>query len=400
MFLSVDVGTFFLMLFAAGFVLALIALPIFGLFHLYKWAAKKGYWKTGLAVVVAIVGYAAYSMYTGIYPTDDFYLSEFELVTLREAPKSAIRSIQVPMSPWRGPLFTQDRAYMYGSVTPHGSCNSNLRGMALRLSFCPYRLLFKHPFAIAHGVRDGTDSIFIRLEQEGVVGHGEVTLPPYLEEKPEHVVRRLWHVAAAGLDSVEQLLAHVQQEELWPGHQGCRAGLHTACMDWLGKKLNVPVNELLDIRTLKLPMTLVTIGITPMEELAEKLLELPNSDALKVKVDGPGSLPMLLAVLGTDPRPILVDANQGLGRVEDAHALAETVGSRLLGMEQPFGREETGLQRRLQSEAEFPYLRAAQSAKLLSVHRIHRPGAFQSGSLHAGHRGLFLNTHFCVSMAQ
>jgi hypothetical protein len=101
MFLSVDVGTFFLMLFAAGFVLALIALPIFGLFHLYKWAAKKGYWKTGLAVVVAIVGYAAYSMYTGIYPTDDFYLSEFELVTLREAPKSAIRSIQVPMSPWR-----------------------------------------------------------------------------------------------------------------------------------------------------------------------------------------------------------------------------------------------------------------------------------------------------------
>jgi L-alanine-DL-glutamate epimerase-like enolase superfamily enzyme len=226
--------------------------------------------------------------------------------------------------------------------------------MALRLSFCPYRLLFKHPFAIAHGVRDGTDSIFIRLEQEGVVGHGEVTLPPYLEEKPEHVVRRLWHVAAAGLDSVEQLLAHVQQEELWPGHQGCRAGLHTACMDWLGKKLNVPVNELLDIRTLKLPMTLVTIGITPMEELAEKLLELPNSDALKVKVDGPGSLPMLLAVLGTDPRPILVDANQGLGRVEDAHALAETAGSRLLGMEQPFGREETGLQRRLQSEAEFP----------------------------------------------
>lgn len=226
--------------------------------------------------------------------------------------------------------------------------------MALRLSVCPYRLLFKHPFAIAHGTRDGTDSIFIRLEEGDAIGHGEVTLPPYLHEQPAQVVERLHQVARDCLGGLEELQTCLLEEAFWLDHQGCRAALQMACMDVLGMKLHKSVHELLDVRWLKPCKTLVTIGITPVEAVPAKLRDLPTSDALKVKVDGLGSMPMLRTVLQSDLRPVFVDANQGLKHVEEALALAEAAGGRLLGMEQPFGRGADGPQRRLQQMAAFP----------------------------------------------
>ena len=70
--------------------------------------------------------------------------------------------------------------------------------MPLRFSCCPYRLLFKHPFGTAHGLRDGTDVLFIRLEENGEVGYGEVTLPPYLTETVRDAIERLRSVVSHG----------------------------------------------------------------------------------------------------------------------------------------------------------------------------------------------------------
>ena len=63
--------------------------------------------------------------------------------------------------------------------------------MSLKISYCRYRLLFKHPFGTAHGLRTGTDSVFIKVEENGCIGYGEATLPPYLEETVDSVIQRL-----------------------------------------------------------------------------------------------------------------------------------------------------------------------------------------------------------------
>jgi hypothetical protein len=45
----------------------------------------------------------------------------------------------------------------------------------LELVYAPYRLLFKRPFGTAHGLRDGTDCVFVRLRRGGFAGYGEAT---------------------------------------------------------------------------------------------------------------------------------------------------------------------------------------------------------------------------------
>lgn len=223
--------------------------------------------------------------------------------------------------------------------------------MPLRLSYAPYRLLFKHPFETSHGVRDGTDSIFIRLEDDGVVGYGEVTLPPYLEEKPHQVIDRLRQFADGLLESTGALHGHLNDNNAWGKHQqGCRAGLHTALLDLLGNKQQLSVAQILNASQLNNPLTIVTIGITPVAEVESVLRELPKSDVLKVKMNGPGSIPMLQRVLQVDPRPVFLDANQGLLSLAEAEELAQAAGERLVAIEQPFKLNDSWLQLKFQEK--------------------------------------------------
>ncbi|MBL7924141.1 MAG: hypothetical protein JNL88_08080, partial [Bacteroidia bacterium] len=43
-----------------------------------------------------------------------------------------------------------------------------------------YRLEFAHPFGIAHGTRNYTDTLYVRASFMDTHGYGEAALPPYL----------------------------------------------------------------------------------------------------------------------------------------------------------------------------------------------------------------------------
>ncbi len=51
----------------------------------------------------------------------------------------------------------------------------------------PFYLEFNSPFSIAHGTRNGTDLVILELSRDGIVAHGEASLPPYLPETTETV---------------------------------------------------------------------------------------------------------------------------------------------------------------------------------------------------------------------
>jgi L-alanine-DL-glutamate epimerase-like enolase superfamily enzyme len=224
--------------------------------------------------------------------------------------------------------------------------------MAFKLSVCPYRLLFNHPFATSHGVREGTDSIFLRLETDGATGHGEITLPPYLPEKPQAALEVLRGAMVADLMSLEELSRLLDDQDFWTAHPGCRAGLHMAYIDVLSQVKQSPVPQILKTNLLKHPKSIVTLGISEPEEVPAKLRELPPSDVLKVKMDGPRSIPMLKAVLTQDDRPVFIDANQGLGAVQDLLSIIAAAAGRLLAMEQPFPVGNSQLQATAQHQYE------------------------------------------------
>ena len=64
----------------------------------------------------------------------------------------------------------------------------------MKMWIANYRLKFKRPFGTAHGFRDGTDAVFVKLERNGVIGLGEATLPPYLKESSASVIADLKNV--------------------------------------------------------------------------------------------------------------------------------------------------------------------------------------------------------------
>ncbi len=97
---------------------------------------------------------------------------------------------------------------------------------------------------------------------------------------------------------------------------------------------------------------MVTIGVTPVAEVEGVLLELPKSDVLKVKMNGPGSIPMLQRVLQTDRRPVFLDANQGLNSLAEAEELVRAAGERLVAIEQPFKLVYTKLQFNFQGKTD------------------------------------------------
>jgi L-alanine-DL-glutamate epimerase-like enolase superfamily enzyme len=231
--------------------------------------------------------------------------------------------------------------------------SSTFARMPLRISFAPYRLLFRHPFATSHGVRDGTDSIFIRLEEDGITGYGEVTLPPYLAEKPAHVVEKLRAVVDLRLSDSQALATALDDVHLFGNEAaGCRAGLHTAFLDLLGNRTKVLASKLIKVDSIKESITLVTLGITPENELKAKLLELPRSGALKLKVQDGSSVDIIKRIKELDDRPLFLDANQGLKNVDEALKLVEATGARLLALEQPFPVDAHLSQRALQQQVD------------------------------------------------
>lgn len=88
----------------------------------------------------------------------------------------------------------------------------------------------------------------------------------------------------------------------------------------------------------------MTIGIMPSAEVEDALHALPTSGALKVKVDGPGSLLTIERVKQLDQRKLFIDSNQGLRSIQEALELIRASGEeRILGFEQPFDKDAIAL---------------------------------------------------------
>lgn len=209
--------------------------------------------------------------------------------------------------------------------------------MPLRITVCPYRLLFKRPFGTAHGLRDGTDALFIRVEDEGFHGHGEITLPPYLKETVPGVRSRIAAIARLGHWGTDELLALLDDLEPIRDSAPTRAGMHMALVDLIAKKKQRSLAEHLGVAGRETPVALFTIGICSVEDALDQLRELPCTHALKVKAGDQLAPRRISTLIESCNTIVLVDGNQGFQSVEDACKVLDAIPrDRLIGLEQPF----------------------------------------------------------------
>lgn len=224
------------------------------------------------------------------------------------------------------------------------------------LAFTRYRLLFKHPFATAHGMRDGTDSVFVRISEDGRIGYGEATMPPYLAESQESVVGE---IAALGAKAILNWLGTFNGRSFDPGialSAPARAALTTAYIDLKAKEQGLKVKEFLEIGSpFSEPLTMMTLGHSDVKVIALKLNELPHSNILKIKLGSNNDRAILNALMVLDERPFFLDANQGWTHVDQALDIINLVGeARIRGIEQPFPKDRWDLHAALKDSTSVP----------------------------------------------
>lgn len=222
----------------------------------------------------------------------------------------------------------------------------------IQLRHRPFDLRLRHTFRIARGASDERRNLFLELEQDGLVGLGEAAPNPRYDQD--------WRSAAAAAEAMAADLDdprafEMEVARLAPaGQPSAQAAVDMALRDLAGKRLGVPLYELLGLDPAKTPVTSFTIGIDTPEKVAEKVRQAADFAVLKVKLGSQDDRAMLEAVRSVTDRPLRVDANEGwtLETALPALAWLEELGVELV--EQPLPASRLGDMRELRRRSPLP----------------------------------------------
>lgn len=193
------------------------------------------------------------------------------------------------------------------------SINRSGKNAKLKLRFQPYNLQLKHVFTVATYSRTTTPDVQVEVEYDGITGYGEASMPPYLGESVESVMRFLQQVNLEQFSDpfqLEEILAYV--DGIMPGNTAAKASVDIALHDLVGKLLGAPWYKIWGLDKSKAPSTTYTIGIDTPDVVRQKTLEVAGQfNILKVKLGRDNDKEMIETIRSVTQLPIAVDANQG-----------------------------------------------------------------------------------------
>jgi L-alanine-DL-glutamate epimerase-like enolase superfamily enzyme len=164
------------------------------------------------------------------------------------------------------------------------------------------------------------ENLHLRFARDGVTGLGEgAPIVRYKEDATS---------AQAAVNSVRELLASANPWEFAKlmrqvfrrieGQYAAKAAIDIALMDWVGKKLGVPLYRYFGLDPREAPVTSFSIGIDTPEITRQKVREAAAFPVLKIKVGLDTDEATIAAVRGVTSKPLRVDANEGWKNKEEA----------------------------------------------------------------------------------
>lgn len=211
----------------------------------------------------------------------------------------------------------------------------------ISITFYSYTLTLRHQFTVSSYSRATTPIMLVELKCDGYVGYGEASMPPYLGESHDSVLRFLSKVNLAQFNDPLQIgtiLDYIDGIE--PGNTAAKASLDIALHDLIGKIYNKPLYEIFELNPRNCPQTCITIGIDTPEIIARKVKEADGFSRLKIKLGTDRDKDIIRSIRQITSLPLMADVNQGWISREHALEMAFWLQEQgILMLEQPLPKE-------------------------------------------------------------
>lgn len=243
----------------------------------------------------------------------------------------------------------------------------------MKLRSYPYTLELRHAFTIATASRTTTPAVIVEIEHEGITGHGEAAMPPYLGESQASAAAFLARVDLSQIADpfqLEEILPAI--DALAPGNTAAKAAVDIALHDWIGQKLGAPWYRIWGLDPAKAPVTSFTIGIDTPEIVRQKTREAAPYKIIKVKLgrDLATDRQLIDAIRDVTATPITVDANQGWRDRSEALRMIEWLATRgVVFIEQPMPKEQIDDTAWLRERSPLPLIADESVQRLADVRR-------------------------------
>ncbi len=193
------------------------------------------------------------------------------------------------------------------------------QGGTTRLSVKLMDLQLRHAWGLSRGTWTTRRNAFVKLERDGTSGLGEAAPIARYEESAESAAafiqkarpvleRDLWEYAGRWKEA----------DALAPGEHAGKAAIDMAILDWVGKKLAVPLWKLFGLSRSQALTTTFSIGIDEVPVMQQKIREAGEFGVYKIKVGTKNDRKIIEGIRAVTDKPLRADANEGWKSKEEA----------------------------------------------------------------------------------
>ncbi len=183
----------------------------------------------------------------------------------------------------------------------------------MKLHIETQELRMRHVWRISRDQAMSKVNVVIQLEHDGIIGFGEAAPNIRYRETTESTVAFLEKarpvIEAADPWRFQDFIRRIH--ELDKGQNAAKAAVDIAVLDWIGKKLDIPLFRYFGLDAGKTPVTSYSIGIDTPEKIKEKIREAEGFPILKIKLGSENDEQIMQAVREATDRTVRVDANEG-----------------------------------------------------------------------------------------
>ena len=237
--------------------------------------------------------------------------------------------------------------------------NINTNTKLPEIRFKKIRLDLWHDWTITRGTANYKDNVFVFYEKDGITGIGEAGHMTAAGQNADRTIQELKKLIPLYKEiyPFEFFELPEKANKLVNGPAPAKAALDIALMDWIGKKIGIPLYQFFGLSPNKTIKISFSIGRDKPEIMRKKVLEAAPYHILKVKLTNKNDEEVIKTIRSVTNKPIRVDINEGWKNKEEAARKIEWMATHGIEMiEQPMPSEMLAETAWLKERSELPII--------------------------------------------